>query len=79
MSSKMKTGAQRSFKCSVCQPFVPTVEVDMWIETIIKDGKEILQSQYEQIVFLNLISEMMEELQAGLTSGSIHFVAGRYS
>ena len=39
----------------------------MWIETIIEDGKEILQLQYEQIVFLNLISEMMEELQAGLT------------
>ena len=25
--------------------------MDMWIETVIEDGKEILQLQYEQIVF----------------------------
>ncbi|SIS29582.1 hypothetical protein SAMN05421639_101542 [Chryseobacterium shigense] len=33
--------------------FVPTVEVDfrMWIETVIENGKEIIQLQYEQIVF----------------------------
>ena len=33
--------------------FAPTVEVDfrLWIETVIEEGKEILQLQYEQIIF----------------------------
>ncbi|MFS4432282.1 peroxidase, FMP-type [Chryseobacterium sp. GVT01B] len=54
MSSKMKTGAQGGvLNVPFVNRFVPTVEVDMdmWIETIIEDGKEILQLQYEQIVF----------------------------
>lgn len=54
MSSKMKTGAQGGIlNVPFVNRFVPTVEVDMsmWIETVIEDGKEILQLQYEQIVF----------------------------
>ncbi|KMQ64792.1 hypothetical protein ACM46_11215 [Chryseobacterium angstadtii] len=54
MSSKMKTGAQGGIlNVPFVNRFVPTVEVDfcLWIETIIEDGKEILQLQYEQIVF----------------------------
>ncbi|AZA76901.1 hypothetical protein EG347_04945 [Chryseobacterium sp. G0186] len=54
MSSKMKTGAQGGIlNVPFVNRFVPTVEVDMhmWIETVVEDGKEILQLQYEQIVF----------------------------
>jgi len=54
MSSKMKTGAQGGIlNVPFVNRFVPTVEVDMnmWIETVIENGKEILQLQYEQIVF----------------------------
>lgn len=54
MSSKMKTGAQGGIlNVPFVNRFVPTVEVDMhmWIETIKENGKEILQLQYEQIVF----------------------------
>jgi len=54
MSSKMKTGAQGGIlNVPFVNRFVPTVEVDfrMWIETVIEDGKEILQLQYEQIIF----------------------------
>ncbi len=33
--------------------FVPTInmKMNMWLETVIEDGKEVLQLQYEQIVF----------------------------
>ncbi|MFC5873001.1 hypothetical protein SAMN05443633_108105 [Chryseobacterium arachidis] len=54
MSSKMKTGAQGGIlNVPFVNRFVPTVEVDfrLWIETVIEDGKEILQLQYEQIIF----------------------------
>ena len=54
LSSKMKTGAQGGIlNVPFVNRFVPTVEVDMsmWVETVIEDGKEILQLQYEQIVF----------------------------
>ncbi|WP_223609267.1 peroxidase, FMP-type [Chryseobacterium sp. OSA05B] len=54
MSSKMKTGSQGGIlNVPFVNRFVPTVEVDfrLWIETVIEDGKEILQLQYEQIVF----------------------------
>ncbi len=54
MSSKKSTGAQGGIlNVPFVNRFVPTVEVDMsiWIETVIEDGKEILQLQYEQIVF----------------------------
>ncbi|MEY8760657.1 peroxidase, FMP-type [Chryseobacterium tongliaoense] len=54
MSSKMKTGAQGGIlNVPFVNRFVPTVEVDfrLWIETVIENGKEILQLQYEQIVF----------------------------
>ncbi|WES99276.1 peroxidase, FMP-type [Chryseobacterium arthrosphaerae] len=54
MSSKMKTGAQGGIlNVPFVNRFVPTVEVDMdmWIETVVENGKEILQLQYEQIVF----------------------------
>lgn len=54
MSSKMKTGAQGGIlNVPFVNRFVPTVEVDfrLWIETVMEDGKEILQLQYEQIVF----------------------------
>ncbi|MGG5207943.1 peroxidase, FMP-type [Chryseobacterium sp. MIQD13] len=54
MSSKMKTGAQGGIlNVPFVNRFVPTVEVDfrLWIETVIENGKKILQLQYEQIVF----------------------------
>lgn len=54
MSSKMKTGAQGGIlNVPFVNRFVPTVEVDfrLWIETVVEDGKEIIQLQYEQIVF----------------------------
>ncbi|WP_347220090.1 peroxidase, FMP-type [Chryseobacterium sp.] len=54
LSSKMKTGAQGGIlNVPFVNRFVPTVEVDfrLWIETVIEDGKEILQLQYEQIIF----------------------------
>src|SRR3989338_1725703 len=54
MSSKKDTGAQGGIlNVPFVNSFVPTVEVDMniWIETVIENGKEILQLQYEQIVF----------------------------
>jgi hypothetical protein len=54
MSSKMKTGAQGGIlNVPFVNRFAPTVEVDfrLWIETVIEDGKEILQLQYEQIIF----------------------------
>jgi len=53
MTSKMKTGAQGGIlNVPFVNRFVPTVNVDMhmWIETVIENGKEILQLQYEQIV-----------------------------
>lgn len=54
MSSKNKTGAQGGvLNVPFVNRFVPTVEVNMrmWIETVVEDGKEILQLQYEQIIF----------------------------
>lgn len=54
MSSKMKTGAQGGIlNVPFVNRFAPTVEVDfrLWIETVIEEGKEILQLQYEQIIF----------------------------
>jgi len=54
MTSKMKTGAQGNVvNVPFVTRFVPSVEVDLnlWIETVVEDGKEILQLQYEQIVF----------------------------
>lgn len=54
MTSKMKTGAQGGIlNVPFVNRFVPTVDVEMhmWIETVMEDGKEILQLQYEQIVF----------------------------
>lgn len=54
MSSKNKTGAQGGIlNVPFVNRFVPTVEVNMrmWIETVVEDGKEILQLQYEQIIF----------------------------
>ena len=54
MSSKNKTGAQGGIlNVPFVNRYVPTVEMNMrmWIETIIEDGKEILQLQYEQIIF----------------------------
>ncbi|MFL9833777.1 peroxidase, FMP-type [Chryseobacterium terrae] len=54
MSSKMATGAQGGIlNVPFVNRFVPTVEVEfsLWIETVIEDGKEILQLQYEQIIF----------------------------
>ncbi len=54
MSSKNKTGAQGGvLNVPFVNRFVPTVEVNMrmWIETVIENGKEILQLQYEQIIF----------------------------
>lgn len=53
LSSKNKTGAQGGvLNVPFVNRFVPTVEVNMriWIETVIEDGKEILQLQYEQII-----------------------------
>lgn len=54
MNSKMKTGAQGGIiNVPFVTRFVPTVEVDfnLWIETVVENGKEIIQLQYEQIVF----------------------------
>ncbi|MNU90581.1 hypothetical protein D3C71_804520 [compost metagenome] len=54
MSSKNSTGAQGGIlNVPFVNRFVPTVEMNMnmWIETVIEDGKEILQLQYEQIIF----------------------------
>lgn len=54
MSSKNKTGAQGGIlNVPFVNRFVPSVEVNMrmWIETVIEGGKEILQLQYEQIIF----------------------------
>ena len=54
LSSKNKTGAQGGvLNVPFVTRFVPTVEVNfrMWIETVVEDGKEILQLQYEQIIF----------------------------
>ncbi|WP_300664914.1 peroxidase, FMP-type [Fluviicola sp.] len=54
MSSKNSTGAQGGIlNVPFVTRFVPTVEMNMnmWIETIIEDGKEILQLQYEQVIF----------------------------
>lgn len=54
MSSKNPTGAQGGIvNVPFVNRFVPTVEMnlDMWIETVIEDGREVLQLQYEQIIF----------------------------
>ncbi|PKB18452.1 peroxidase, FMP-type [Flavobacterium sp. 5] len=54
MSSKNKTGAQGGIlNVPFVNRFVPTVEMNMrmWIETVVEDGREILQLQYEQIIF----------------------------
>ncbi|MFC7772545.1 peroxidase, FMP-type [Flavobacterium sp. GCM10027622] len=54
MSSKNKTGAQGGIlNVPFVNRYVPTVEMNMrmWIETVIEDGKEVLQLQYEQIIF----------------------------
>jgi len=54
MSSKNKTGAQGGIlNVPFVNRFVPTVEMNtrMWIETVLEDGKEILQLQYEQVIF----------------------------
>ena len=54
MSSKNKTGAQGGIlNVPFVNRFVPTVEMNMrmWVETVIEDEKEILQLQYEQIIF----------------------------
>lgn len=55
LSSKNKTGAQGGIiNVPFVNRFVPTVEmnVQMWLETVVEDGKEILQLQYEQVIFL---------------------------
>lgn len=54
LSSRKATGAQGGIlNVPFVNRFVPTVEVEfnLWIETVIEDGKEILQLQYEQIIF----------------------------
>lgn len=54
MSSKHSTGAQGGIlNVPFVNRFVPTVEMNMnmWIETVIENGREILQLQYEQIIF----------------------------
>ncbi|WP_316633868.1 peroxidase, FMP-type [uncultured Flavobacterium sp.] len=54
LSSKNKTGAQGGIlNVPFVNRFVPTVEMNMkmWIETVVEDDKEILQLQYEQIIF----------------------------
>lgn len=54
MSSKNKTGAQGGIlNVPFVNRFVPSVEMNMrmWIETVVEDGREILQLQYEQIIF----------------------------
>jgi hypothetical protein len=54
MSSKNKTGAQGGIlNIPFVNRFVPSVEMNMqmWIETVVENDKEILQLQYEQIIF----------------------------
>ena len=54
LSSKNKTGAQGGIlNVPFVNRFVTTVEMNMsmWVETVIEEGKEILQLQYEQIIF----------------------------
>lgn len=54
MSSKNKTGAQGGIlNVPFVNRFVPTVEMNMrmWLETVVEDEKEILQLQYEQVIF----------------------------
>ncbi|MDI1257365.1 MAG: peroxidase, FMP-type [Flavobacterium sp.] len=54
MSSKNKTGAQGGIlNVPFVNRFVPSVEMNMrmWVETVVEDEKEILQLQYEQIIF----------------------------
>lgn len=54
MSSKNKTGAQGGIlNVPFVNRFVPTVEMNtrMWIETVKENDKEILQLQYEQVIF----------------------------
>ncbi|WP_202703066.1 peroxidase, FMP-type [Flavobacterium sp. UGB4466] len=54
MSSKNKTGAQGGIlNVPFVNRFVPTVEMNMrmWIETVVENKKEILQLQYEQVIF----------------------------
>lgn len=54
MSSKNKTGAQGGIlNVPFVNRFVPTVEMNvrMWIETVEEDNKQILQLQYEQVIF----------------------------
>lgn len=58
MSSRNKTGAQGGISnVPFVNRFVPTVEMNMrmWIETVIEDGKEIIQLQYEQIIFFEFM------------------------
>ncbi|KFF08883.1 peroxidase, FMP-type [Flavobacterium hydatis] len=53
MSSKNKTGAQGGIlNVPFVNRFAPTVEMNMqmWVETVIENGKEILQLQYEQVI-----------------------------
>ena len=53
MSSKNKTGAQGGIlNVPFVNRFVPTVEMNtnMWVETVVEDGREILQLQYEQVI-----------------------------
>jgi hypothetical protein len=54
LSSKNKTGAQGGIlNVPFVNRFVPTVEMNMrmWVETVVENEKEILQLQYEQIIF----------------------------
>jgi hypothetical protein len=54
MSSKNKTGAQGGIlNVPFVNRFVPTVEMNMrmWVETVEENGREILQLQYEQVIF----------------------------
>jgi hypothetical protein len=54
MSSKNKTGAQGGIlNVPFVNRFAPTVEMNMqmWIETVVENDKEILQLQYEQVIF----------------------------
>ena len=54
LSSKNKTGAQGGIlNVPFVNRFVPTVEMNMrmWLETIFENDKEILQLQYEQVIF----------------------------
>jgi len=54
MSSKHPTGAQGGIlNVPFVNRFVPTVEMNtnMWIEAVEEDGREILQLQYEQVIF----------------------------